>query len=307
MVEGASSPNPPWQPMASPPSLPPSPPGWNLPQTLMALCFGAAALTLAPWIWGRSPAPEPTVEAGENSLAIVQITPPPQDPPQAQPPQGLWPRLGARVKDNPPDDRPRDRPPTLGNSLGDPSPRSNPVWANFWADFWGQPRPHPLTPSSSSVPPSPLSPEPSTQPQPTPSASPEPILKPIPELIVDLSDRRLYWYIGQQLHRSYPIAIGQEGWETPLGIFHVLYKRENPSWRHPILRDTVIPPGPDNPLGAAWIGFFVNGQQHIGFHGTPQEELLGQAVSHGCIRMRNPDILELYQAVELGWVVRVRS
>ncbi|KKJ01371.1 L,D-transpeptidase [Prochlorothrix hollandica] len=129
----------------------------------------------------------------------------------------------------------------------------------------------------------------------------------VPELVVDLSDRRLYWQENGQVYKSYPIAVGQDGWETPVGVFHVLYTKKNPSWQHPIIRDKVVPPGPDNPLGAAWIGFFVDGKQHIGFHGTPNEDLLGQAVSHGCIRMRNQDILELYGAVEEGWVVRVRS
>lgn len=127
------------------------------------------------------------------------------------------------------------------------------------------------------------------------------------ELIVDLSDRTLYWQIDDELYKSYPIAIGQEGWETPRGIFHVLYKKKNPSWQHPIIPNHVIPPGPDNPLGAAWIGFFVDGNQQIGFHGTSDEAAIGQAVSHGCIRLRNADILELYESVEVGWVVRVRS
>ncbi len=127
------------------------------------------------------------------------------------------------------------------------------------------------------------------------------------ELIVDLSDRTLYWYIDNELYKSYPIAIGQAGWETPRGIFHVLYKKKNPSWQHPIIPNHIIPPGPDNPLGAAWIGFFVDGNQQIGFHGTFDETAIGQAVSHGCIRLRNADILELYESVEVGWVVRVRS
>lgn len=143
--------------------------------------------------------------------------------------------------------------------------------------------------------------------QAAPATAPAPDIKPMAELIVDLSDRRLYWHLDDQLYKSYPIAVGQKGWETPRGIFHVLYKKKDPSWQHPIMPDRIVPPGPDNPLGAAWIGFLVNGNQQIGFHGTSDESGIGQAISHGCIRLRNADILELYEAAEVGWVVRIRS
>ncbi|MEL7333315.1 MAG: L,D-transpeptidase, partial [Cyanobacteria bacterium J06560_2] len=66
-----------------------------------------------------------------------------------------------------------------------------------------------------------------------------------------------------------------------------------------------IPPGPDNPLGDRWIGFWSNGEAQIGFHGTNQEELIGEAVSHGCVRMRNRDIKKLYELVEIGTPVEV--
>ncbi|WP_448572469.1 L,D-transpeptidase, partial [Trichothermofontia sp.] len=67
----------------------------------------------------------------------------------------------------------------------------------------------------------------------------------------------------------------------------------------------VIPPGPDNPLGPRWIGFWTDGKNFIGFHGTPNESLIGQAVSHGCVRMRNQDIQALYAQVEMGTPVVV--
>jgi lipoprotein-anchoring transpeptidase ErfK/SrfK len=125
------------------------------------------------------------------------------------------------------------------------------------------------------------------------------------KLIVDLSDRQVYVYREQQLVTSYPIAIGQAGWETPSGSFQVLEMQRNPKWQHPITGE-VVPAGADNPLGQRWIGFLYAGRTHIGFHGTNQEDLIGQAVSHGCIRMRNQDVMALYEQVAPGTTVNVR-
>jgi len=124
-------------------------------------------------------------------------------------------------------------------------------------------------------------------------------------LVVSLSERRVSLYRDQQLIKSYPVAIGQAGWETPRGSFHVFEMQRNPEWRHPITGE-VIPPGPDNPLGQRWIGFLIDGRTHVGFHGTNQEDLIGQAVSHGCIRMRNQDVVAMYDQVALGTTVEVR-
>ena len=97
----------------------------------------------------------------------------------------------------------------------------------------------------------------------------------------------------------YDVAVGQDDWQTPLGEFTVLSKLENPAWQHPLTKEE-IPPGPDNPLGTRWIGFWTDGQAQIGFHGTNQEDLIGEAVSHGCVRMRNQDIQTLYSQVKVG-------
>lgn len=123
-------------------------------------------------------------------------------------------------------------------------------------------------------------------------------------LVIKLSQRRVYVYQNHQLKASYPIAVGKAGWDTPLGSYKVIDMQRNPAWEHP-LNGTVIPPGPDNPLGARWIAFWTDGRDFIGFHGTPNEELVGQAVSHGCIRMRNNDVLALYAMVKIGTPVTV--
>lgn len=124
-------------------------------------------------------------------------------------------------------------------------------------------------------------------------------------LVVDLSDRRVYLYQHQQLQTSYPLAVGQPGWETPVGTFKVFQMQVDPAWKHPIT-GSVVPPGPDSPLGSRWIGFWSDGKSLIGFHGTNEEALIGQAVSHGCLRMRNRDIVALYQKITLETPVTVQ-
>ena len=131
-----------------------------------------------------------------------------------------------------------------------------------------------------------------------------PVPSPPVRLVIRLSDRRVYLYHNDQIETSYPIAIGRRGWETPTGEFAVRQKLKNPAWEHPWTGE-VVPPGPDNPLGVGWVGFWSDGVNSIGFHGTPDESLVGQAVSHGCIRMRNADILDLYAQVEVGTPVVV--
>ncbi len=139
-----------------------------------------------------------------------------------------------------------------------------------------------------------------------------PLVTPSPEsntettnLVLKLSDRRVYLYQGNKLTKSYPVAIGKAGWETPVGSYKVMEMQRDPIWQHP-WTGKLVPPGAKNPLGARWIGFWTDGKNFIGFHGTPQEKLIGQAVSHGCVRMRNQDILALYAQVDVGTPVTVK-
>ncbi|WP_442949932.1 L,D-transpeptidase [Nostoc sp.] len=126
------------------------------------------------------------------------------------------------------------------------------------------------------------------------------------QVVVDLSDRRTYVYAGDEVIASYPIAVGKKGWETPTGSFQVIHMRHYPIWRHPIT-GKVFEAGTDSPLGDRWIGFWSDGRNEIGFHGTPDIDLVGTAVSHGCLRMRNSDVRLLYEQVSLGTTVLVRD
>lgn len=124
------------------------------------------------------------------------------------------------------------------------------------------------------------------------------------QLVLKLGERRVYVYQDGEVKTSYPVAIGKPGWETPTGQFEVMDMLKNPGWTNPFT-DEVVESGPDNPLGDRWIAFWTDGTNYIGFHGTPNRESVGRAASHGCVRMYNEDIRELYSMVSVGTTVVV--
>ena len=135
-----------------------------------------------------------------------------------------------------------------------------------------------------------------------------PLREPITDVhvVVQLNARKVDVYRHGEVIKQYLIAIGQSDWETPVGSFNVIYKQEYPAWQHPITGE-VIPAGKkNNPLGSRWIGFLSSRDGEIGFHGTNEENLIGEAISHGCIRMLNEDVEDLYTYVEVGTTVTVK-
>ena len=121
-------------------------------------------------------------------------------------------------------------------------------------------------------------------------------------IVVERGAFRLKLYRDLKLSKTYPIAVGQVGLETPAGLYHIQNKAVNAAWSVPnspwagSLAGQVIPGGaPNNPLKARWMGIF-NG---AGIHGTDQVGSLGTAASHGCIRMAIPDVIELYDQVQV--------
>jgi lipoprotein-anchoring transpeptidase ErfK/SrfK len=123
-------------------------------------------------------------------------------------------------------------------------------------------------------------------------------------LQLKLGERRVYVYDRDQVATSFPVAIGRAGWETPVGTYKVIQMLHNPVWQHPFT-GALVPPGPENPLGARWIGFWTDGTNYIGFHGTPNEETVGRPASHGCVRMYNRDVVRLFEMVRVGTPVEV--
>ncbi|NEP79134.1 MAG: murein L,D-transpeptidase [Okeania sp. SIO3C4] len=124
------------------------------------------------------------------------------------------------------------------------------------------------------------------------------------QVVLRLGERRVYVYEGEQEIASYPVAVGKPGWETPTGEFEVIQLVENPQWQNPWTGE-VMPAGPNTALGLRWIGFWTDGRDTIGFHGTPTVESIGYAASHGCVRMRNEDVIALFEKVQMGTTVVV--
>jgi lipoprotein-anchoring transpeptidase ErfK/SrfK len=140
------------------------------------------------------------------------------------------------------------------------------------------------------------------------------------QLVLDRRHRQLMLLENGELLRRYPAAVGTAGWETPAGRFQVLEKYANPVWEHPG-NGRQVGPGGDNPLGTRWIGFHrdcqprkgwdgerylqVSGCTVAGFHGTPHRWTVGRAVSHGCVRLYEEDVQELFELVRVGTPVTV--
>jgi hypothetical protein len=120
-------------------------------------------------------------------------------------------------------------------------------------------------------------------------------------ITIDRAHFRLRLWKNLRLARTYTIAVGRQGLETPAGEYEINVRQVNPSWHVPnsawagALAGQVIPPGPDDPIKARWLGFY-NG---AGIHGTDELSSLGTAASHGCIRMSIPDVEQLYPLVPL--------
>lgn len=125
-------------------------------------------------------------------------------------------------------------------------------------------------------------------------------------LVLRLRERRVYVYRKNKVQASFPVAVGKDGWETPTGSFKVMQMIKDPVWEHPWTGE-LVPAGPDNPLGTRWIGFWTDGKNVIGFHGTPTPESIGRAASHGCVRMFDKDAQALFEKVAVGTPVIVEK
>jgi lipoprotein-anchoring transpeptidase ErfK/SrfK len=122
-------------------------------------------------------------------------------------------------------------------------------------------------------------------------------------LVVDRPNFTLTLYKNLEKFKTYSVAIGAVGLETPAGLYHIQNKAVDPAWTMPNSdwvapadRGKIIPPGPANPLKARWLGIFDG----AGIHGTDQTASIGTAASHGCVRMLIPDVIELYDEVPVG-------
>jgi lipoprotein-anchoring transpeptidase ErfK/SrfK len=120
------------------------------------------------------------------------------------------------------------------------------------------------------------------------------------QIVISISERRLALLEDGRLVKSYPIAVGARVSPSPDGEFAVINHAKDPTYRH---GGKEILPGKDNPLGTRWIGLSLKG---YGIHGTNVPRSIGKAASHGCFRMAQRDVEELYSRVRVGDTVIVR-
>jgi lipoprotein-anchoring transpeptidase ErfK/SrfK len=113
-------------------------------------------------------------------------------------------------------------------------------------------------------------------------------------LVVSIPDRKIALIEDGRVVKVYPVAIGKSSTPSPHGSFHIASRVQHPTWYQP---GKVVGPGPANPLGTRWMGL---GYKGYGIHGTNMPLSIGKAASHGCIRMRNRDVEELFALVQVG-------
>ncbi len=132
-----------------------------------------------------------------------------------------------------------------------------------------------------------------------------------PAVVIKRGSRRLNLFRGSSAGkmsrvRSFPVAVGQPAWPTPLGSFHIRTKTRNPWWYPPnqpwAEGAKPVPPGPGNPLGTRWMGLNIGG---VGIHGTYNSGSIGSAASHGCIRMHIGSAEWLFERVRIGTPVYI--
>ena len=134
-------------------------------------------------------------------------------------------------------------------------------------------------------------------------------------IILNLANMRLFYYPKQQPDKvfTYPVGIGRQGWNTPMGSTTIVAKRVNPTWVVPEsiqqehiekgdILPNVVPSGPNNPLGlyAMQLGF----PSYL-IHGTNKPYGIGMQISHGCVQLYPEDIEVLFKNASIGLPVKI--
>ena len=122
-------------------------------------------------------------------------------------------------------------------------------------------------------------------------------------LIVNRQAFTLTLYKGLKEAKRYEVAVGKVGMETPRGLYQIQNKAVNPAWHVPdsewagdLAGKVIAGDDPENPIKARWMGIYDG----AGIHGTDADDSIGSAASHGCIRMRIPEVIELYDDVPVN-------
>lgn len=120
-------------------------------------------------------------------------------------------------------------------------------------------------------------------------------------VVVSLPDRTLSLVENGEVVRMFPVAVGAPHTPTPVGTFTIKNRIPHPTYYRP---GRVIAPGPSNPLGTRWMGLDIKG---YGIHGTDEPQSIGHARSHGCVRLHNDDVEQLFELLRPGDIVELRN
>ncbi len=119
--------------------------------------------------------------------------------------------------------------------------------------------------------------------------------------LISIPDRKLAVLEDGDVIATFPVAVGAAVSSSPTGEFQIVSRVANPTYYRP---GAVIPAGKNNPLGTRWLGLSEKG---YGIHGTNVPRSIGQAASHGCIRLRNRDMERLFTMLQVGDGVEIRG
>lgn len=120
-------------------------------------------------------------------------------------------------------------------------------------------------------------------------------------VLVSVPDRKLAVIEDGNVLASFSVAVGAATSPSPAGKFQIVNRVSNPTYYHP---GTVIASGKDNPVGTRWMGL---NQKGYGIHGTNAPKSIGHAASHGCIRLRNRDVEQLFTMLRVGDAVEIHG
>jgi lipoprotein-anchoring transpeptidase ErfK/SrfK len=123
--------------------------------------------------------------------------------------------------------------------------------------------------------------------------------RPARRIVVSIPDRKLAVMEEGRVLRVFPTAVGAPKSPSPAGAFKIVVRIPDPTW---YTKGRIVPPGKGNPLGTRWLGLSVKG---YGIHGTNNPASVGHNASHGCIRMRNHDVEQLFEMVSVGDAVEL--
>jgi lipoprotein-anchoring transpeptidase ErfK/SrfK len=121
-------------------------------------------------------------------------------------------------------------------------------------------------------------------------------------IVISIPDRKLALIEKGHVVKIYATAVGAPASPTPTGTYKIAQRVPNPTWYGPA--GQVVGPGKGNPVGTRWMGLSRKG---YGIHGTNSPKSIGRRASHGCIRMRNRDVEDLFERVAVGDVVELRG